>query len=82
MELIKSLSSKLERLESRESIEDFPSLEEDVLDNPTDDNSIEYFIVVEALISSPMVPVVPSFDDYSDEEQQIPTSQFVDLGRN
>jgi hypothetical protein len=32
----------------------------------------------EALHSSPNVPVVLIFDDYSDEEQQSPTSQFVD----
>jgi hypothetical protein len=74
MELVKSLSAQLERLESEESAEDLPVLEADVLDNPTDDESVEDFIVVEALHPAPDVPVAPSFDDYSDEEQQSPTS--------
>jgi hypothetical protein len=38
MELVKSLSAKLERLESEESAEDFPVLEADVLGSPTDDD--------------------------------------------
>ena len=81
MELVKSLSAEIEQVKAEhefylfeEDAEDFPVLEVDVLGIPTDDGHIEYFIVVEALISSPMVPVVPSFDDYSDEEQQSPTS--------
>jgi hypothetical protein len=82
MELVKFLSAKLERLESEESVEDFPSLEEDVLGSPTDEGSIEYFMDVEALHSSPDGPVVSSFDDYSEEEQQSPISQFVDQRRN
>jgi hypothetical protein len=82
MELVKYLSAKLERLESEESAEDFPVLEVDVLDSPTDDDSVEVFIVVEALHSAPDVPAVPKFDDYSDEEQQSPTSQFVDQRRS
>jgi hypothetical protein len=42
----------------------------------------EDFMTVEALHSAPEVPVVPSFDDYSEEEQQSPTSQFVDQRSN
>jgi hypothetical protein len=79
MKLIKYLSAKLERLESEESTEDFPVLEVDVLGSSIEDDN-EDFIVVEALHSAPEVPVVPSFDDYSDEDQQGPTSQFADLG--
>jgi hypothetical protein len=81
MEMIKSLSAKLERLESEESIEDFPVLEEYVLGSSTEDDS-EYFIAVEPLHSSPEVHVVPRFDDYSDEEQHSPTSQFADHRSN
>jgi hypothetical protein len=81
MELVKSLTAQLERLESEESAEDFPVLEADVLGSSTEDDN-EDFITVEALISAPEVPVVPSFDDYSDEEQQSPTSQFVDQRSN
>jgi hypothetical protein len=84
MELVKSLSAELEELKAEhecflfeENAEDFPALEEDVLGSSTEDDD-EYFMVVEALYSSPEVPVVPSFDDYSDEEQQSPTSQFDD----
>ena len=40
------------------------------------------FIDVEALHSTLDVPVVSSFDDYLDEEQQSPASQFADLGSN
>jgi hypothetical protein len=54
-----------------ENAEDFPSLEADVLGSPTEDDD-EDFIVVEALHSSPEVPVVSSFDDYSEEEQAEP----------
>jgi len=79
MKLIKSLSTKLERLESEESPECFPVLEAYVLGSPIEDDN-EDFIVVEALYSTPEVPVVPSFDYYSDEEQQGPTLQFTDLG--
>jgi hypothetical protein len=89
MELEKSLSTKIEGLKEdhdcclfEEDAEDFPVLEADVLDNPTDDDSIEYFMTVEALHSTPDMPVVPSYDDYSDEEKQSPTSQFVDQRRN
>jgi hypothetical protein len=46
----------------------------DVLDNPIDDDNVEFFIVVEALHSAPDVPAVQKFDDYSDDEQQSPTS--------
>jgi hypothetical protein len=125
MELIKSLTAKLERLEVERCAEDFPALEADVLGSPTEDDN-EDFIAVEALVSAPDEPVVsdlkeeaiveedcslflheishdvftfgiekkdqeiipflqdggvlcsPSFDDYSDEEQQSPTSQFDD----
>jgi hypothetical protein len=73
MKLVKYLSAKLERLESEESTEDFPVLEADVLGSSIEDNN-EDFIIVEALHYSPEVPVVPRFDDYSDEEQQSPTS--------
>jgi hypothetical protein len=68
MEMVKSIFSKLERLESEESTEDFPVLEEDVLGNSTEDDS-EDFIVVEALHSTPKVLVVPNLDDCSDEEK-------------
>jgi hypothetical protein len=61
-------------LESEDSAEYFPVLEADGLDNPTDDDNVEYFMTVEALHSTPDVPVIPSFDDYSYEEQQSPTS--------
>jgi hypothetical protein len=57
MELVKSLSAKLERLESEESAEDFPVLEVDVLGSSTEDDD-EDFIVVEALHSAPNEPVV------------------------
>jgi hypothetical protein len=51
-ELIKSLTTKLERLESEDNIEDFPVLEADVLGVSSKDDN-EYFIEVEALVSSP-----------------------------
>jgi hypothetical protein len=73
MKLVKSLSTKLERLEFEESAEDFPVLEADVLGSPIE-NDNEDFIVVEAFHFSPEVPIVPRFNDYSDEEQQSPTS--------
>jgi len=81
MELVKYISAKLERLEYEESVKDFPILEADGLGNSSEDDS-EYFIVVEALHSAPEVSVVPSFDEYSDEEKHIPTSQFVDQRGN
>jgi hypothetical protein len=37
-------------------------------------------MIVEALNYAPDRPVVLRFDDYSNEEQQIPTSQFADQG--
>jgi hypothetical protein len=43
MGLVKSLSAEIERFKSEEDTEDFPVPEADVLDNPTDDDSIEYF---------------------------------------
>jgi hypothetical protein len=86
MELVKSLSAKIERLESEQSVEDSPVLETDVLDNPTDGDSIEYFITVEALLSTPDVHVVSDLNEeimvYSDEEQKCPTSHFDDSGRS
>jgi hypothetical protein len=82
MELVISLPVELERLESEERVEDFPILEVDVLDNPTDDESVEDFIAVEALHPAPDVPATPRFDDYLDEEQQSPTSQFSDQRSN
>ena len=82
MELVKSLSVKIERLESEQTVEDSPILETDVLHSPTDGDSIEYFITVEALHYAPDVPIISSFDDYSDEEQQSPTSQFADQRSN
>jgi hypothetical protein len=63
MEMVKSLAADIERLESEESAEDFPVLEADVLDSPTDDDSVEDFMTIEALHSTPEVPVVPRFDD-------------------
>jgi hypothetical protein len=77
MELVKSLSTKLERLESPKSVEDFTVPEANVLVNSIEDDH-EDFIVVEALHPASDAPGVPSFDDYSNEEQQSPTSQFVD----
>jgi hypothetical protein len=82
MGLVKSLSIEIERSKSEEDIEDFLVPEEDVLDSPTNDDSIEDFITVEALHSSPDVHGVPRFDNYLDEEQQSPTSQFVDQRSN
>jgi hypothetical protein len=73
MELVKSLSAKLERLESEESTEDFPVLEANVLDSSTEDDN-EDFITIEALHPAPDAPIVSRFDDYSDEEKQSPTS--------
>jgi hypothetical protein len=88
MELVQSLSIELEELKAEhecflfeENAEDFPALEEDVLGIPTKDDD-EYFMTVEALHSSPEVSDVPSFDDYSEEEKQSPTSQFVDQRRS
>jgi hypothetical protein len=135
VEQVKALSAELEKLKAERaccsfegSTEDFPVLEADVLGIPTDDSSVEYFIVVEALVSAPDEPVVsylkeeaiveedcslflheishdvftfgiekkdreivpffqdggvlcsPSFDDYSDEEKQSPTSHFDSMG--
>jgi len=76
MGLVKSLSAQLERLKYGKSTEDFPAHEEDVLDNPIKDD--EYFMIVGAHLSAPEVSVVPSFYDYSEDEQSSPTSQFVD----
>jgi len=39
-------------------------------------------MTIEALHYAPEVPIVSSFDDYSEEEKQSPTSQFVDQRRN
>jgi hypothetical protein len=128
MELVKYLSTKIERLEYEEGAEDFPVLEVDVLNISIDDEN-EYFIAIDALVSTPDEPVVsylkeeaileedcsrfipdishdvftfgiekkdqeivlllqdggvlcsPSFDDYSDEEKQSPTSCFDSMGR-
>jgi hypothetical protein len=84
MELVKSLSAKIERLESEQSAEDSPVLETDVLDSPTNGDSIEYFITVEALRSSPNVLSHSYLNEeimvYSDEEQQFPTSHLDVLG--
>jgi hypothetical protein len=125
MEQVKSLSARLERLESEDNVEDFPVLEADVLGGSFEED-IEDFIAVETLVSAPDEPVVsdlkeeamvemdcslflheishdvftfgvemedreivpflqdggvlfsPSFDDYLEEEQQSPTSQFAD----
>jgi len=74
---VKSLSAKLNELKAEhecclfeENAEDFPSLEADVLGIPTKEGSIEYFMTLEALHSSPEVYVVPRFDDYLDEEKK------------
>ena len=72
MERVKSLSTRLERLESKDNVEDFLVPEADVLDPPTDHDSIEDFCMVEALPSAPDVHVVPRFDAYLEEEQQSP----------
>jgi hypothetical protein len=73
IELVKSLSAKLERLEFEQRTEDSPVLETDVLDNPTNGDSIKDFIVVEALHYAPDVPVVSDLNEeivvYSHEEQ-------------
>jgi hypothetical protein len=87
MELVKSLSVELEELKAEhecclfeENAEDFPALEEDVLGSSTEDD-VEDLMTVEALHPAPVVPVVSCFDDYSDEEQQSPTSQIDDQRR-
>ena len=86
MELVKSLSAKIERLESEQSAKDSPVLETDVLDSPMDGDSIEDFVTVEALHSAPDVPTVSNLNEeimvYSDEDKQCPTSHFDDSGRN
>jgi hypothetical protein len=51
MELVKSLTTKLERLESEDNVEDFPVLEADVLGSSSQDDN-EDFIVFEALVST------------------------------
>jgi hypothetical protein len=51
MELVKSLISKLERLESEDNAKDFPVLEADVLGSSSEDDN-EDFIAVEALVST------------------------------
>ena len=66
-ELIKSIAARLDRWEAKRCAEEFPVLEADVLGGSFEED-IEDFIAVEALIFMPEVPVVPSFDDYSDEE--------------
>jgi hypothetical protein len=129
MELIISLTTKLERWEDERFAKDFPTLEEDVLGSPTEEDN-EYFIVVEALVfasDKPSISVLneevivekdcplflheisndvftfgiekkdqeiipflqdggvlcsPSLNDYSVEEQQIPTSYIDDQRRN
>jgi hypothetical protein len=65
--------------DSYDDAEDSPVLGAEVLGSSTEDDD-EDSIVVEALHSAPDVLVVSTFDDYSDEEQQSPASQFVDLG--
>jgi hypothetical protein len=79
MELVKSLYVEIERFKCEESAKYFPVLETDVLGSSTEDDD-EDFIIVEALHSTPNVPVVSSFDDYLDEEQQSLASQFANLG--
>jgi hypothetical protein len=63
MELVKSLSAKIERLESEQSAKDSPVLETDVIDSPTDGDSVEVFINVEALHSAPDVPIVSDLNE-------------------
>jgi hypothetical protein len=84
MELVKSISVELEELKaeheyclSEENAEDFPSLEEDVLGISSKDDD-EYLMTIEALDPNLDVPDVSCFDDYSNKEQQNPTSQFVE----
>jgi hypothetical protein len=88
MEMVKSLSIELEELEAEhegylfeENAENFLALEEDVLGRSIEDDD-EDFTVLEALYYALEVLVVPIFDDYSDEEQHIHTSQFVDQRSN
>jgi hypothetical protein len=73
MELVESLSSEIERLESEQSTEDSPVFEKDDLDNPTDGDSIKYFITVEALYYALDLPVVSDLNEeimvYLDEKK-------------
>jgi hypothetical protein len=68
MELVKSLSTKLERLESGESTEEFPVLEADVLGNSTEDDN-EDFIAVEALVYAPDETYVSNLKEESIVEE-------------
>ena len=68
-----SLSARIEELKeyhaccSYGDTKDSPVLEEEVLGSSSKDDD-EYFIAVEALHSSLDVPIVSTFDGYSDEE--------------
>jgi hypothetical protein len=57
MELVKSLSVKIERFKSVESVEDFLVLEANVLGRSTEDGN-EYFIAIETSFSAPNEPVM------------------------
>jgi hypothetical protein len=65
MELVGSLSARIEKLKADRaccsfegSVEDFPVLEADVLDSPTDDDGVGDFIAEAPLYSAPDEPVV------------------------
>jgi hypothetical protein len=69
MEMVKSLSAKIERFKFEESAEDFPVLEADVLGSPTNDGSVEDIIVVEALFYAPDEPIVSYLKEESIMEE-------------
>jgi hypothetical protein len=61
--MAKSLSAEIERLKFKESAEDFPVLEANVLDNPTNDDSIEDYKAVEVSFFAPDESDVPVFKE-------------------
>jgi hypothetical protein len=82
MELVKSLSKKIEQLKTEhdsslfeEDVEEFPAPKADVPDNPAYDDSVEYFIVVEVLHFSPNEPAVPDLNEKIVEEED--SSRFL-----
>ena len=93
MELVNSFSATIEGLEAdftcysyEENAKDIPFLEIDVIGNPSHYGEVEDCIAIEVEYSTPDAPIVSYLNEgivvYSDEEQQSPSSQFVDLGSN
>jgi hypothetical protein len=79
MELVKSLSTQLERLEYLKSAEDFPVHEVNVLVSSTEHDHEDH-IVVEALHPAPDAPAIPRFDDYSDRNNRAPLHNLLIKG--